>query len=231
MNSKALAAEFIGTFVLVTGTCGAALFSAPAGAGLLAPAFAIGLSVLIMAYAVGHISGGHFNPAVTAGLIAAGRFDSGNAIGYIIAQVLGGLAAALVFQYILSGALSTGPTQTTAWNTFAAVSNTYGGARGFSIGAVFMMEVVITAIFLIVIVGSTSRKAPAGFAPLAIGVALFVLHLVSIPVTNASLNPARSTAPALLAGGQAVSQLWLFWLAPIVGGILGGAIGKWLNED
>lgn len=231
MNSKALAAEFIGTFVLVTGTCGAALFSAPAGAGLLAPAFAIGLSVLIMAYAVGHISGGHFNPAVTAGLIAAGRFDSGKAIGYIVAQVLGGIAAALVFQYILSGALSTGPTQTTSWNSFAAISNTYGGARGFSMGAVFVMEVVITAIFLIVIVGATSRKAPAGFAPLAIGVALFVLHLVSIPVTNASLNPARSTAPALLAGGQALSQLWLFWLAPIVGGVLGGAIAKWLQED
>ncbi len=231
MNSKALAAEFVGTFVLVTGTCGAALFAAPAGAGLLAPAFAIGLSVLIMAYAVGHISGGHFNPAVTAGLIAAGRFDSGNAIGYIVAQVLGGIAAALVFQFILSGALSSGPSQGTSWNTFATISNTYGGARGFSLASAFVMEVVVTAIFLIVIVGSTSRKAPAGFAPLAIGVALFVLHLVSIPVTNASLNPARSTAPALLAGGTALSQLWVFWLAPIVGGVIGGAIGKWLHED
>ena len=231
MKSKALAAEFIGTFTLVTGTCGAALFSAPAGAGLLAPAFAIGLSVLIMAYAVGHISGGHFNPAVTIGLIAAGRFDSGNAIGYIVAQVLGGIAAALVFSFILSGALATGPTPTTNWNSFAAISNGYGGARGFSMMSAFAMEVVITALFLIVIVGATSKKAPAGFAPLAIGVALFVLHLVSIPVTNASLNPARSTAPALLAGGQAMSQLWLFWLAPIIGGVVGGAIGKWLNED
>lgn len=231
MSAKALAAEFIGTFVLVAGTCGAALFSAPAGAGLLAPAFAIGLSVLIMAYSVGHISGGHFNPAVTAGLIAAGRFEPGNAIGYVIAQVLGGLTAALVFQFILGGALSAGPAQGTSWNSFAAISNTYGGPRGFSLAAVFVMEVVITAIFLIVIVGSTSKKAPAGFAPLAIGVALFVLHLVSIPVTNASLNPARSTAPALLAGGQALSQLWLFWIAPILGGVIGGAIGAWLNQD
>ncbi len=231
MVAKALAAEFIGTFVLVTSTCGAALFSAPAGAGLLAPAFAIGLSVLIMAYAVGHHSGGHFNPAVTAGLIAAGRFDSGKAIGYVVAQVLGGLAAAFFFQIILSGALSAGPSQTTPWNTFAAISNTYGGPRGFTLASVFVMEVVITAIFLIVIVGSTSRKAPPGFAPLAIGVALFVLHLVSIPVSNASLNPARSTAPAVLAGGQALSQLWVFWLAPIIGGVIGGAIGRWLDED
>ncbi len=231
MNARALTAEFVGTFVLVTGTCGAALFSAPAGAGLMAPAFAIGLSVLIMAYAVGHISGGHFNPAVTVGLIAAGRFDSGNAIGYVAAQVAGGILAALIFQFILNGALATGPTAATKWNDFAAISNTYGGARGFSMGAVFVMEVVITAIFLIVIVGSTSKKAPAGFAPLAIGVALFVLHLVSIPVTNASLNPARSTAPALLAGGPALSQLWLFWLAPIIGGILGGSIGRWLQDE
>ena len=231
MNARALTAEFIGTFVLVTGTCGAALFSAPAGAGLVAPAFAIGLSVLIMAYSVGHISGGHFNPAVTVGLIAAGRFDSANAIGYIVAQVAGGILAALIFQFILGGALSAGPSATTKWNDFAAISNTYGGPRGFSMASVFVMEVVITAIFLIVIVGATSKKAPAGFAPLAIGVALFVLHLVSIPVTNASLNPARSTAPAIFAGGQPIGQLWLFWIAPIIGGVLGGSIGRWLQDE
>ena len=230
MNTKALAAEFIGTFALVTATCGSALFSAPSGGGLVAVAFAIGLSVLIMAYSVGHISGGHFNPAVTIGLIAGGRFESGNAIGYIIAQVLGGIAAALVFQVILQGALSAGPSAATKRNSFAAISNTYGGANGFTMVAAFVMEVVITALFLIVIMGSTSKRAPAGFAPIAIGVALFVLHLVSIPVTNASLNPARSTAPALLAGGVAMSQLWLFWVAPILGGIIGGAIGKWLDE-
>lgn len=231
MNPKALAAEFIGTFCLVAATCGAALFSAPAGAGLLAPAFAIGLSVLIMAYSVGHLSGGHFNPAVTLGLWAGGRFQSANIVPYIVAQVLGGIAAALVFSVILGGALSAGPNAATKWNTFTAISNGWGGPNGFSSTAAFLMEVVVTALFLIVIMGATSRKAPAGFAPLAIGVALFVLHLVSIPVTNASLNPARSTAPALLAGGIALSQLWMFWVAPIIGGLLGGAIGRYLNED
>jgi aquaporin Z len=227
MNPKALAAEFIGTFCLVAATCGAALFSAPAGAGLLAPAFAIGLSVLIMAYSVGHLSGGHFNPAVTLGLWAGGRFQSANIVPYIVAQVLGGIAAALVFSVILGGALSAGPNAATKWNTFTAISNGWGGPNGFSSTAAFLMEVVVTALFLIVIMGATSRKAPAGFAPLAIGVALFVLHLVSI----ASLNPARSTAPALLAGGVALSQLWMFWVAPIIGGLLGGAIGRYLNED
>lgn len=231
MNQKALAAEFIGTFGLVSATCGSALFSAPAGGGLVAVAFAIGLSVMIMAYAVGHISGGHFNPAVTIGLIAAGRFESGNAIGYIIAQVLGGIAAAFLFSAILAGAISAGPTATTKWNTFAAISNTYGGANGFTVMSAFIMEVTATALFLVVIVGSTAKRAPAGLAPLAIGFAFFVLHLVSIPVTNASLNPARSTAPAILAGGVALSQLWVFWVAPILGGILGGAITRWLNDD
>ena len=231
MNPKALAAEFIGTFCLVAATCGAALFSAPAGAGLLAPAFAIGLSVLIMAYSVGHLSGGHFNPAVTLGLWAGGRFQTGNIVPYIVAQLLGGIAAALVFSVILGGALSAGPNAATKWNTFQAISNGWGGPNGFSSTSAFLMEVVVTALFLIVIMGSTSRKAPAGFAPLAIGVALFVLHLVSIPVTNASLNPARSTAPALFANGNALAQLWMFWVAPIIGGMLGGAIGRYLNED
>jgi aquaporin Z len=229
MNIRALGAEFIGTFALVTATCGAALFSAPAGGGLVAVAFAIGFSVLIMAYAVGHISGGHFNPAVTLGLVAAGRFEMNNAIGYIIAQVLGGVLAALIFSSILGGALN-GP-GSPKWNTFADISNTYGGPKGFTLGAAFLTEVVITSLFLIVIIGATSKKAPAGFAPIAIGVALFVLHLVSIPVTNASLNPARSTAPALIAGGQAMGQLWVFWLAPIIGGIIGGLIGRWLQDE
>ncbi len=229
MNLRPLAAEFIGTFVLVTATCGAALFSAPAGGGLVAVAFAIGLSVLIMAYAVGHISGGHFNPAVTLGLVAGGRFDMGSAIGYIVAQVLGGILAALIFYAILSGAPA--GAGITKWNDFQAISNTYGGPKGFTMAAAVLMEVVVTAIFLIVIMGATSRKAPAGFAPIAIGVALLVLHLVSIPVTNASLNPARSTAPAIVAGGQALEQLWVFWLAPIIGGIVGGILGRWLQEE
>ncbi len=231
MEQRPLAAEFIGTFCLVAATCGAALFSAPAGGGLVAVAFAIGLSVLIMAYAVGHISGGHFNPAVTIGLVAAGRFESSKAVGYIIAQLAGGIAAAAIFSIILSGALSAGPTAATKWNSFAAISNGYGGANGFSMASAFLMEVVITALFLIVIIGATSRRAPAGFAPIAIGVALFVLHLVSIPVTNASLNPARSTAPAIMAGGVALSQLWLFWVAPILGAVIGGMIGRYLQEE
>lgn len=231
MTTKPLAAEFIGTFCLVTATCGSALFSAPAGGGLVAVAFAIGLSVLIMAYAVGHVSGGHFNPAVTIGLWSAGRFSSEKIFPYVAAQLLGGLAAALVFWVIASGALSAGPSAAAKWNSFAAISNGWGGANGFTATAAFVMEVVITALFLIVIVGATSRRAPAGFAPLAIGVALFVLHLVSIPVTNASLNPARSTAPAVLAGGTALAQLWLFWVAPIVGGIIGGLIGRYLQDE
>ncbi|MCB1504037.1 MAG: aquaporin Z [Hyphomicrobiaceae bacterium] len=228
MTTRALGAEFIGTFALVTATCGSALFSAPSGGGLVAVAIAIGLSVLMMAYAVGHISGGHFNPAVTLGLVAGGRFDAAKAPAYIIAQVLGGIAAAAVFSIILGGYLGGGKVE---FNTFAAISNNYGGTGGFSALSAFLMEVVITALFLIVIMGATSSSAPAGFAPLAIGVALMVLHLVSIPVTNASLNPARSTAPAIFAGGTALAHLWMFWVAPILGGVLGGVISRWLQEE
>lgn len=218
--SKELGAEFVGTFTLVTAVCGAALFSAPS-AGLIAVAFAVGLSVLAMAFALGPISGGHFNPAVTLGLVAAGRFSAGKALPYIIAQVLGGVAAAAVFYVILQGAPAAGK-----WNTFLAVSNTYGGS-GFTMLSAGLIEVVITALFLVVIVGSTSEKAPAGFAPIAIGLALVLFHLVSIPVSNASLNPARSTATAIFGGEVALQSLWLYWVAPIVGGLIGGLIGKW----
>lgn len=227
-SARALGAEFIGTFALVTATCGSALFSAPSGGGLVGVAIAIGLSVLMMAYAVGHISGGHFNPAVTLGLVAGGRFDAAKAPGYIIAQVLGGVAAAAIFSVILSGYLGGGKV---TFNTFEAISNNFGGPGGFSMMSVALMEVVITALFLIVIMGATSKGAPSGFAPLAIGVALMVLHLVSIPVTNASLNPARSTAPALFATGTALSHLWLFWVAPILGGIIGGLVARWLQDE
>ena len=229
MNQRALAAEFIGTFALVSAVCGAALFSAPAGGGLVAVAFAVGLSVLAMAFAVGHVSGGHFNPAVTFGLVAGGRFSASEAVPYVVAQVVGGVAAALVFSVILGGA----PTGVGAvkWNTFLAASNTYGGAGQFSMASAFLIEVVITALFLIVIMGATSKRAPAGFAPIAIGLALTLFHLMSIPVSNASLNPARSTATALLAGGPALSCLWVFWAAPIIGGIGGGAISKWLQKE
>jgi aquaporin Z len=223
--NRELGAEFIGTFTLVTAVCGAALFSAPS-AGLVAVAFAVGLSVLAMAFAVGHISGGHFNPAVTLGLVAGGRFEMSKAPAYIIAQVLGGAAAACVFYVILGGAPAGGK-----WNSFTAVSNLYGGANQFSLLAVLLIEVVITALFLMVIIGATSKRAPAGFAPIAIGLALTLFHLVAIPVSNASLNPARSTATAIFGGAEALSDLWLFWVAPIVGGMIGGAISKWLQED
>jgi aquaporin Z len=220
---KELGAEFLGTFTLVTAVCGAALFSAPS-AGLVAVAFAVGLSVLTMAYALGPISGGHFNPAVTLGLVAAGRFPAAKAIQYIIAQVIGGAVAAAVFYVILQGAPSAGK-----WNTFLAASNTYGGS-GFSLLSAGLIEVVITALFLLVIVGVTSARAPAGFAPIAIGLALVLFHLVAIPVSNASLNPARSTATALFGGEMALQSLWLYWAAPIIGGSIGGFIGKWFYE-
>src|SRR6476646_9914605 len=220
---RELAAEFVGTFALVTAVCGAALFSAPS-AGLVAIAFAVGLSVMAMAFAVGHISGAHFNPAVTCGLVAAGRFPAARAPMYIVVQVLGGAAAAGVFYLVLSGAPPAN------WNTFAKISNLYGGG-GFTMGAVFLTEAVITALFLVVIVGATSKRAPAGFAPIAIGLALTMFHLVAIPVSNASLNPARSTATALFGGPEALSSLWLFWVAPIVGGVIGGIVSNWLYEE
>ena len=222
--TKELGAEFIGTFTLVSAVCGAALFSAPS-AGLIAVAFAVGLSVLAMAYAVGSISGGHFNPAVTCGLLAAGRFNSGKAVPYIIAQVLGGGAAAIVFYLVLQGAPAAGK-----WNSFHEASNLYGGS-GFSLPSVALIEFVITALFLVVIVSVTSPRAPAGFAPIAIGLALVLFHLMAIPVSNASLNPARSTATAIFGGADALKSLWLFWVAPIAGGVVGGLIGKWLHAE
>lgn len=222
--TKELGAEFIGTFTLVSAVCGAALFSAPS-AGLVAVAFAVGLSVLAMAFAVGHISGGHFNPAVTFGLVAAGRFPEQKAIPYAVAQVLGGAAAASVFYLVLMGAPAG------KWNTFTAASNLYGGTDGFSLASVFLTETVITALFLIVIVGVTSKRAPAGFAPIAIGLSLTLFHLIAIPVSNASLNPARSTATAIFGGPEAWHSLWLFWVAPILGGVIGGLVARWLHDE
>jgi aquaporin Z len=224
MTARAIVAEFVGTFCLVLAIAGAALFAAPS-AGLVAVALAAGISVVSMAYAVGNISGAHFNPAVTIGLIAAGRFDSGKAPAYIAAQVLGGAAAALILSIVLSSGIGVKA------NTFVGASNHYGGAGQFGLVASFLFEVVITALFLVIIVGSTSRKAPSGFAPLAIGLALALFHIIAIPVTNASLNPARSTATALFAGTGPLSQLWVFWVAPILGGVIGGAIGRYLQEE
>jgi aquaporin Z len=226
MNSstRKYVAELIGTFALVSSVCGAALFSAPS-AGLMTVAFAIGTIVLAMAYALGPISGGHFNPAVTCGLVAAGRCPASEAIPYIIAQLVGGIAAAAVFYVILSGAPAG------KWNDFVAISNIYGGAGHFPMLQVALIEIVLTALFLIVIVSVTSKNAAAGFAPIAIGLTLVFIHLAAIPVSNASVNPARSTATAIFGGSVALSSLWLFWVAPIVGGVIGGWIGKMMHDE
>jgi len=226
---KRLIAEALGTFVLVAGGCGSAVLSAAfpqLGIGFLGVALAFGLSVLVMAYAVGHISGGHFNPAVTLGLVAGGRFPAAQAIPYILAQLAGGIAAGAVLWLIASGRGEF----SAAASGFAA--NGYGthSPGGFSLQAGMISEVVMTAIFLIVIMGATSERAPKGFAPIAIGLALTLIHLVTIPVTNTSVNPARSTAVALFQGDWALSQLWMFWLMPVIGGVVGGVIYRSLED-
>jgi aquaporin Z len=214
-------AEFFGTFWLVFGGCGAAVLAAAfpgLGIGFLGVSLAFGLTVLTMAYAVGHISGGHFNPAVSVGLWIGGRFPIKDLVPYIVSQVLGAVAAAVVLYVIASGA------PLFAVGTFA--SNGYGprSPGGYNLAAALVCEVVMTFFFLMVILGSTDRRAPPGLAPVAIGLALTLIHLVSIPVTNTSVNPARSTGPAIIAGGVALRQLWLFWVAPIVGALLAGVV-------
>jgi aquaporin Z len=226
MNGRKYAAEAIGTFWLVLGGCGSAVLAAAfpqVGIGLLGVSLAFGLTVVTMAYAIGHISGCHLNPAVTVGLTAAGRFPSGQVVPYIVAQVVGAVIAGAVLYVIASGA----PGFDVA-NGFA--SNGYGAHSpgGYSLLAGLVTEVVMTAMFLFIIMGATHGKAPAGFAPLAIGLGLTLIHLVSIPVTNTSVNPARSTGVAVFVGGWALAQLWLFWVAPIVGGAIGGALYRWL---
>jgi len=218
---RKLAAEFIGTFWLVFGGCGSAVLAAKfpeVGIGLVGVAFAFGLTVLTMAYAIGHISGCHLNPAVTIGLFAGNRFRAGEVVPYWFAQVVGAIAASFLLLLIASG---------TAGFDLAAnglAQNGYGDASPghYSLLAGFVIEVVLTAGFLLVILGSTDNRAPSGFAPIAIGLALTLIHLISIPVTNTSVNPARSTGPALIVGGLALQQLWLFWVAPLLGGVIGG---------
>ena len=227
---KRLSAEFFGTFWLVFGGCGSAVLAAAfpqLGIGFAGVALAFGLTVLTMAYAVGHISGGHFNPAVTVGLFAGGRFPAKDVIPYVIAQVIGGIAAAAVLYLIASGK----PGFDAAASGFA--SHGYGdhSPGGYSLAAAALAELVLTAFFLIVIHGATDKRAPAGFAPLAIGLALTLIHLISIPITNTSVNPARSTGVALFQGGWAIHQLWLFWLVPPIGGALGGLIYRHLLEQ
>jgi aquaporin Z len=217
-----LLAEFVGTFWLVLGGCGSAVLAAAfpeVGIGLVGVSLAFGLTVLTMAYAVGHVSGGHFNPAVSVGLAVAGRFAPKDLPGYIVAQVLGGLVAGGVLYIIASG-------QAGFDVSAGFASNGYGehSPGQYSLQAGIVTEVVMTAMFLVIILGATDSRAPAGFAPIAIGLALTLIHLISIPVTNTSVNPARSTGVAVYVGGWAVAQLWLFWLAPLVGGALGAVI-------
>ena len=229
MDTRKLAAEAIGTFWLTFGGCGSAVIAAgfpQVGIGLVGVSLAFGLTVLTMAYSIGHISGCHLNPAVTVGLAAGGRFPTGDVIPYILAQVAGAIIAAAVLYVIASGA----PDFSLA-KGFAA--NGYGdhSPGKYGLGACIVAEFVLTMMFLFVIMGATHGRAPAGFAPIAIGLALTLSHLISIPITNTSVNPARSTGPALFVGGWALAQLWLFWVAPLIGGALGGILYRWLSEE
>ncbi|MFA5898499.1 MAG: aquaporin [Hyphomicrobium sp.] len=222
MPIRALAAEFVGTFMLVSSILGAALFSFPV-AGINGVALSLGFTVMAMIFAFGYVSGGHFNPAVTLGLVAGGRFPAGKAPSYIVTQCVGGIAAAIVFYVIASG-------KSGGFEAGNFASNMYGG-EGYSMLSAFLIEVVLTAFFLLVIMGVTSGRAPAGFAAIAIGLALAATQIMAIPVDNASINPARSLATAVIALGEPLAQLWLFWVAPILGGVLGGILGRWLIDE
>jgi len=228
--TRKLAAEFLGTFWLVFGGCGSAVIAAKfpdVGIGLVGVALAFGLTVLTMAYAIGHISGCHLNPAVTLGLWAGNRFEGREILPYWVSQVAGAIVAAAVLLFIASGA----PGYEISANGLA--QNGYGpGSPGeYSLAACFVAEVILTAAFLMIILGSTDARAPAAFAPIAIGLGLTLIHLISIPVTNTSVNPARSTGPALMVGGMALQQLWLFWVAPLAGGVIGGLGYRMLFAD
>src|SRR5215470_19894443 len=224
--SRRVVAEFFGTLWLVLGGCGAAVLAAGfpnLGIGFLGVAFAFGLTVLTMAYAVGHISGGHFNPAVTIGLWSAGRCPTADVVPYIIAQVVGAIVAAAVLWVIASSQ--------PGWVAGGFAANGYGDLSPgkFGLGGCFLTEVVMTFFFLFIIIGTTSKGAASGFAGIPIRLGLTLIHLVSIPVTNTSVNPARSTGPALFAGGEYIGQLWLFWVAPIVGAVIAGWLARWLQ--
>jgi len=225
---KKLAAEFIGTFWLVLGGCGSAVLAAAfpdVGIGLLGVSLAFGLTVLTMAFAIGHISGCHLNPAVTIGLWAGGRHPVGEVLPYVVAQVLGAIAGAFVLFMIASGKAGFDLGGGLASNGYGAHS-----PGGYSLASGFLTEVVMTMMFLLIILGATDKRAPAGFAPIAIGLGLTLIHLISIPVTNTSVNPARSTGPALIVGDWALGQLWLFWVAPILGALIAGYVYRWLGE-
>ena len=227
--SKRFAAEFVGTFWLVLGGCGSAVLAAAfpgVGIGLLGVALAFGLTVLTMAFALGPISGGHFNPAVSLGLAVSGRVKYADVIPYVIAQVLGAILAAALLYLIASGKAGVDLSGGLA-------SNGYGehSPGQYSAGSAFITEVVMTFMFLFIILGSTDRRSATSFAPIAIGLALTLIHLISIPVTNTSVNPARSTGPALIVGGWALAQLWMFWVAPLIGAALAGVTYRWLSAE
>ena len=226
---KKSVAEFIGTFWLVLGGCGSAVLAAgfpELGIGFVGVSLAFGLTVLTMAYAIGHISGCHLNPAVSVGLAVAGRFKFADLPAYVVAQVLGATAAAAVLVSIASGAPGFDIAGGLASNGFGEHS-----PGGYSLQSGFITEVVLTLMFLFVILGATDKRAPAGFAPIAIGLCLTLIHLISIPVTNTSVNPARSTGPALMVGGWAIAQLWMFWVAPIIGAAIAGLVYRWFEKD
>ena len=226
--SKKLGAEFIGTFWLVLGGCGSAVLAAAfpdVGIGLLGGSLAFGLTVLTMAFAIGHISGCHLNPAVSVGLMVGGRFPAGELLPYVLAQVAGGIAGAAILYVIASGQ--------PGFETAGFASNGYGAHSpgNYTLMAALVCEVVMTFMFLMIILGATDGRAPAGFAPIAIGLGLTLIHLISIPVTNTSVNPARSTGVAIFEGGWAIQQLWAFWVAPIVGAALAGVAYNWLGKE
>ncbi len=226
---RRMAAEYVGTFWLVLGGCGSAVIAAGVpdiGIGLLGVSFAFGLTVLTGAYAFGPISGGHFNPAVTAGLWAGGRFPAKEILPYWASQVLGAISGAGLLYVIASSAVSFDPAGGFASNGYGAHS-----PGGYGLTSGFVAEAMLTFMFLLIILGATGKKAAPGFAPIAIGLALTLIHLISIPVTNTSVNPARSTGPAFFVGGWALEQLWLFWVAPLIGGVAAGLFNRWLNEE
>jgi aquaporin Z len=229
MDVRKLAAEAIGAFWLTFGGCGSAVIAAgfpQVGIGLVGVSLAFGLTVVTMAYSIGHVSGCHLNPAVTLGLAAGGRFPARDIAPYMAAQVVGAIVAAGVLYVIASGAAGFDLAKGFAANGYGEHS-----PGKYSLFAGFVAELVLTMMFLFIIMGATHGKAPAGFAPLAIGLGLTLIHLISIPITNTSVNPARSTGPALFVGGWALTQLWLFWLAPLIGGALGGVLYRWLSEE
>lgn len=220
--------ELLGTFWLVLGGCGSAVIAAssPLGIGVLGVALAFGLTVLTMAFAIGHISGCHLNPAVSVGLVVGGRFPAKELPAYVIAQVIGGILAAALLYHIASGK--------EGFDIAAGLaSNGYGehSPGKYSMASGFVTELVMTAMFVVIILGATDKRAPAGLAPIAIGLALTLIHLISIPVTNTSVNPARSTGPALMVGGWAIAQLWMFWVAPLLGAVVGGVLYHWLGKE